>query len=88
MIVEVKQGKLEGAEGKSVLSDEVYYSFLGIPYAKPPIGDLRFRVRLSYVHLKYLFSKPVNSDKFGTKVHVAMKYDYNAHTHRVYDTTR
>ncbi len=47
MIVEVKQGKLKGAEEKSVLTGKSYCSFLGIPYAEPPIGDLRFRVGMS-----------------------------------------
>lgn len=44
MEVEVKQGKLVGIKEKSVLNGYEYYSFLGIPYAQPPIDDLRFRV--------------------------------------------
>lgn len=43
-IVEVQQGKLKGVENTSVLNGQKYYSFLGIPYAKPPVGDLRFKV--------------------------------------------
>ncbi|XP_065211403.1 esterase E4-like [Planococcus citri] len=43
IIVEVKQGKLEGKENTSVLSGKKFYTFSGIPYAKPPVGDLRFR---------------------------------------------
>ena len=46
LIVEVSQGKLQGKESKSILNGNTYYSFLGIPYAKPPIGDLRFKVSL------------------------------------------
>ena len=37
MIVEVKQGKLNGFEKDGM------YSFLGIPYAEAPVGDLRWR---------------------------------------------
>lgn len=46
LIVEVNQGKLQGQEFESVLTKEPYYGFLGIPYAKPPLGELRFQVRI------------------------------------------
>lgn len=44
-IVSVEQGQLQGrivsgAAGKS------FYSFQGIPYAKAPLGSLRFQVRI------------------------------------------
>lgn len=44
LIVELKQGKLRGREYESVLTKTEYYAFLGIPYAKPPLGELRFQV--------------------------------------------
>ncbi|XKL63133.1 hypothetical protein PGB90_005497 [Kerria lacca] len=44
MIVNVREGKLEGTTNKSVLTGKKYYYFLGIRYAKPPIEDLRFQV--------------------------------------------
>ena len=37
MIVKTKSGEIEGAK------EDLYYSFKGIPYAKPPVGDLRWR---------------------------------------------
>lgn len=42
-VISVDQGKLRG---KTVNVDDgfTYYSFQGIPYAKPPIGELRFKV--------------------------------------------
>lgn len=39
----VAEGKLRG-RSETLLGGEVYYSFKGIPYASPPIGDLRFKV--------------------------------------------
>lgn len=41
--VSVTQG---GLKGRKVLTKSglQYYSFQGIPYAKPPVGDLRFKV--------------------------------------------
>ncbi|KAJ9599104.1 hypothetical protein L9F63_010372, partial [Diploptera punctata] len=40
--VSVVQGKLRGREA-TTKSGATYYSFQGIPYAKPPTGPLRFR---------------------------------------------
>ncbi|XP_013183096.1 esterase B1 [Amyelois transitella] len=41
MLVEVEQGTLRGATCGS--GEETYIGFKGIPYAKPPIGKLRFK---------------------------------------------
>lgn len=43
-IVKVNEGILEGIEKRSTLTGKSYYAFLGIPYAEPPIGNLRFEV--------------------------------------------
>lgn len=43
-IIEVKQGQLEGTTRKSISTGKDYFCYLGIPYAKPPIGELRFQV--------------------------------------------
>jgi hypothetical protein len=42
--VTVEQGTLLGINFKTVWGKECL-AFLGIPYAKPPVGDLRFKVR-------------------------------------------
>lgn len=42
-IVETGNGKLRGII-KENFKGEKFHGFLGIPYAKPPVGDLRFKV--------------------------------------------
>ncbi|XP_065202018.1 esterase FE4-like [Planococcus citri] len=37
-----KDSEIRGIE-KTSLNEKIYYAFLGIPYAEPPIGDLRFK---------------------------------------------
>lgn len=43
IIVRVEQGELRGKEALDHYGG-TYYSFQGIPYAKPPVGKLRFKV--------------------------------------------
>lgn len=45
MMVLLEQGSLQGLHYKTRLSNKPYVRFLGIPYAKPPIKELRFKVR-------------------------------------------
>ncbi|XP_026735073.1 esterase FE4-like [Trichoplusia ni] len=40
--IDVKQGRLQGKECVTFYGKK-YYSFEGIPYAKPPVGKLRFK---------------------------------------------
>jgi hypothetical protein len=42
-LVQVEEGTLRGLRGLSVREKE-FLAFLGIPYAKPPTGELRFKV--------------------------------------------
>ncbi|CAD0198627.1 unnamed protein product [Chrysodeixis includens] len=44
--VTLKNGKLKGEMIDLVTGDGEYYSFKGIPYAQPPIGQLRFKAPL------------------------------------------
>lgn len=43
-IVETTHGKVSGKIFYTLLSGDSYYGFMGIPYAKPPINELRFLV--------------------------------------------
>ncbi|KAJ9588207.1 hypothetical protein L9F63_018428 [Diploptera punctata] len=46
-VVNVKQGSLKGLKKTSVY-DIPYYAFVGIPYAKPPVGERRFKAPEPY----------------------------------------
>jgi hypothetical protein len=43
-IVNISTGSVQSIVSKS-REGRKYYEFLGIPYAKPPVGELRFEVR-------------------------------------------
>lgn len=42
--VKVTEGILEGEVLHNKHNGRMYCSFKGIPYAQPPVGDLRFKV--------------------------------------------
>lgn len=44
MTVVIKQGTLKGLHYQTHVSKKPYVSFLGVPYAKPPVKELRFKV--------------------------------------------
>lgn len=43
-IAYTRNGYIRGIRYWSLPNYRAYYSYLGIPYAEPPINDLRFRV--------------------------------------------
>ena len=51
VIVRVAQGSLRGQKVKTE-AGATYYSFHAIPYAKPPVGPLRFKVSLIFLVMK------------------------------------
>lgn len=51
-VVTVAEGRLRGM-CQSDLNGDSFYGFLGIPYAKPPMGSLRFKVSVC----RFYFSK-------------------------------
>lgn len=53
LIVTVSEGKLCGKICKDY-NGRRFYSFQGIPYAKPPLGKLRFKVRFHLICILYI----------------------------------
>lgn len=46
IMVPTKNGIIQGVRFRTQRFKKEYISFRGIPYAKPPIGDLRFKVSI------------------------------------------
>lgn len=47
----IDQGRLVGRFSFTVGARKPFHSFQGIPYAEPPVGDLRFMVRAYWIFL-------------------------------------
>lgn len=43
--VNLEQGVLLGKIDKTFFKEQNFYTFKGVPYGKPPIGEYRFKVR-------------------------------------------
>ncbi|KAL7728244.1 hypothetical protein ACLKA6_007350 [Drosophila palustris] len=43
IVLSTKYGQVRGKQRRTFYNEEIYYAFEGIPYAKPPLGELRFR---------------------------------------------
>lgn len=41
-LVNIENGQLRGLKTRNIFASD-YYSFRGVPYMKPPLGNLRFR---------------------------------------------
>lgn len=44
--VETDKGSVRGIQRETLVHKRKFYSFKGIPYAKPPVGKLRFKVTI------------------------------------------
>lgn len=53
--VRVTEGKLIGIVEESIYGEH-YIAFRGIPYAKPPVGELRFKVSTKHSWYDFIFS--------------------------------
>nr|XP_022900834.1 esterase FE4-like [Onthophagus taurus] len=56
-----KQGVVRGIESKNY-KDGIFYSFYGIPYAKPPLGELRFKAPQPPIPWKHEFDATFEKD--------------------------
>lgn len=45
LIVQTNKGWIKGRYQTTILGNKTYIAFKGVPYAIPPIGHLRFKVR-------------------------------------------
>lgn len=60
-IIETTYGLIKGKSFSTLFQQKPYYAFKGIPYAEPPIDNLRFKVCISIIILhtttfRYYFS--------------------------------
>lgn len=54
-VIRTDNGLVRGQREKTLLKNQDYYAFKGIPFAKPPIGDLRFKVFSSQILTTFFF---------------------------------
>lgn len=52
LMVEVEQGTLFGITKTNRITNESYYAFLGVPYARSPVRSDRFKVSIVIIILK------------------------------------
>lgn len=58
-VVTTTHGKISGKILNSFMRKVQYYGFMGIPFAKPPVGDLRFLVNIfNYLDMYVNITKP------------------------------
>lgn len=56
--IETSHGPVRGKQNRTLFEKKSFYSFRGIPFAKPPIGELRFKVEIeSLLHFQYFKKK-------------------------------
>ncbi|XP_052805383.1 fatty acyl-CoA hydrolase precursor, medium chain-like [Mya arenaria] len=62
--VETKIGTIQGIQSNKTFRNNVYTTnaYLGIPYSKPPVGDMRFKRPLPYGNL----TSPFNATNYGS----------------------
>lgn len=48
-VVQTNYGSVRGLRNSTLFQERTYFSFRGIPYGKPPVGALRFKVNIILV---------------------------------------
>lgn len=69
-IVQIESGMISGRRNFTLFEQMPFYAFKGIPYAQPPIDQLRFRVCSKSVHYLSLFNSKLLILRFrGDRIH-------------------
>lgn len=55
-IVDTEYGQVRGQEEFTLFENKSYFAFRGIPFAEPPVGELRFKVKLLIDFFFYIFN--------------------------------
>ncbi|XP_034250369.1 uncharacterized protein LOC117650862 [Thrips palmi] len=66
-LVRVEQGLLQGAHRLTLHDAIPYFSFQGIPYARPPVHDLRFKVGVRNLRIIFV-RKTAHFSPFLSKI--------------------
>lgn len=45
-VINTEYGSIRGKRVLTLFDEKPYYSYRGVPYARPPINELRFKVKL------------------------------------------
>lgn len=53
-IIETEYGPIRGIKDTTVFDEKPFYAYRGIPYAQPPIGNLRYQVWIIRISLFFL----------------------------------
>lgn len=53
--ISTKSGRIRGKQNRTLFENKLYYSFRGVPFAKPPINELRFKVNCFEIEHSFLF---------------------------------
>lgn len=70
-LVQIKQGTLKGVVCDNGVK---YIAFKGIPYAKPPVGKLRFKVSTSIRTIVDILTRTVDS-RILKKIIISIKFN-------------
>lgn len=63
-IIYTNSGPVRGKQLITIVDNKLYHSFKGIPYAKPPIKELRFKVR-QFLMNRYRYIKCLGVKTFS-----------------------
>lgn len=55
-IIKLKKGSIRGKKLFTLFNNKPYYAFKGIPYAKPPINELRFKV---CIFMQFIYNRRI-----------------------------